>query len=599
MPSINSLRRKGPISASLASSGKDGNHSGARAKEIGGTAFAAATAADILPLAPSTATTAPPKRIGYSVATYQAMDPCLDRTVLEVDTSSSRRHVFAAVITSQATAHGGEYLKRRLHLELFHQVKAHHGAVVPAFKAALASLDRQFRALHIYNSYILEGVQLAAAWLDLNTNTLYVASNGSCRAVVSARSGQQTEVLVELGREGDGAGASLASVGDKLASGMATVQLTEDVDCIMLGSTGLWQELPAQNAALRMRAFHEASPSATDGNAAAHLAHLALQTVTARTTRTEDPRMFALRTPTHLQQLWKGDRRSYRWGSRQPMRRRAGDVHGDLTAIVLHLDWHGASRGNASGTLAKKLRVLSNNTLSAMAALGTPAAAASQRATAAPSTARHWDLLRMHFLIYLPEARRAARQRFLDAVDAAVAAAKQSASSSAATVEASAVPEGTASPPAETASQPEGSSPAAEAIEELRLSTPTPTQASASSPPAQTPSTSAAPLSALASSVSAALPRPPHPLAPSWRTQTQRRLNVESLPSPAVSPEPNSPAAAHPQPLSDAPVVAHKARSWRGLLPRSFKAGKQKFAMPQLEILSDSRALPVAQVACF
>ena len=42
-----------------------------------------------------------------------------------------------------------------------------------------------------------------------------------------------------------------------------------------------------------------------------------------------------------LQRLYKGDKRNYRWGGRQPLRRRRGDVHGDLTAVVLRLDWDG------------------------------------------------------------------------------------------------------------------------------------------------------------------------------------------------------------------------------------------------------------------
>jgi len=40
-----------------------------------------------------------------------------------------------------------------------------------------------------------------------------------------------------------------------------------------------------------------------------------------------------------VQSLYTGDRSLYRWGKRQPVRRRRGDVHGDLSAIVLHLDW--------------------------------------------------------------------------------------------------------------------------------------------------------------------------------------------------------------------------------------------------------------------
>ena len=42
-----------------------------------------------------------------------------------------------------------------------------------------------------------------------------------------------------------------------------------------------------------------------------------------------------------VQSLWTGDKSGYKWGKRQPVRRRRGDVHGDLSAIVMRLDWQG------------------------------------------------------------------------------------------------------------------------------------------------------------------------------------------------------------------------------------------------------------------
>ena len=86
----------------------------------------------------------------------------------------------------------------------------------------------------------------------------------------------------------------------------------------------------------------DGAPFATGGNTAAHLAQLALQAVAARSSRhVSDPRMASLRSTSHLQQLWTGSRANYRWGGRQPLRRRRGDVHGDLSAVVLRLDWDG------------------------------------------------------------------------------------------------------------------------------------------------------------------------------------------------------------------------------------------------------------------
>ena len=70
-----------------------------------------------------------------------------------------------------------------------------------------------------------------------------------------------------------------------------------------------------------------------------------LQAVAERTRRQQsDPRMASLRSVGDLQQLWVGSRANYKWGGRQPLRRRRGDVHGDISAVVLRLDWDGAAR---------------------------------------------------------------------------------------------------------------------------------------------------------------------------------------------------------------------------------------------------------------
>ena len=83
---------------------------------------------------------------------------------------------------------------------------------------------------------------MAAAFVDLASHTLYLASSGGCRAVVSRQNGGCTEVLVDVGRDAvtvTSAGQAHAS-GGKLAAGIVTVPLTHDVDSIVLGSAGLW-----------------------------------------------------------------------------------------------------------------------------------------------------------------------------------------------------------------------------------------------------------------------------------------------------------------------------------------------------------------------
>ena len=54
-------------------------------------------------------------------------------------------------------------------------------------RAALAQLDVKFRALHLYGRHVLDGTQVAVAYLDLAAATLHLASSGGCRVVVTTR----------------------------------------------------------------------------------------------------------------------------------------------------------------------------------------------------------------------------------------------------------------------------------------------------------------------------------------------------------------------------------------------------------------------------
>lgn len=156
---------------------------------------------------------------------------------------------------------------------------------LPSCRTSLIALDIKFRGLHLNNANILSGTQITAAYLDLNTNKLHLISNGGCRAVVGARRPGIPDVIVELGRpqfsspraavssttrgvssstdssttsaatqlpapirrapsenlsESSQLPAKMASGASLLPAGMTTVQLTEDVESIVLGSTGLW-----------------------------------------------------------------------------------------------------------------------------------------------------------------------------------------------------------------------------------------------------------------------------------------------------------------------------------------------------------------------
>ena len=106
--------------------------------------------------------------------------------------------------------------------------------------------------------------------------------------------------------------------------------------------------MTAQNALLRMQHFYATVPTASHGNGAAQLTNYALHNVTQRTKRMGDPRMRAIRHVSQLQSLWAGDVGNYKWGGRQPVRRRRGDVHGDMTSVVLRVNWPGQLQDSSS-----------------------------------------------------------------------------------------------------------------------------------------------------------------------------------------------------------------------------------------------------------
>lgn len=202
-----------------------------------------------------------------------------------------------------------------------------------------------------------------------------------------------------------------------------------------------------------------------------------------RVSKSSDPRMAVLRDPATLQQLWTGSKRNFKWGGRQPLRRRRGDVHGDLSAVVIRLDWageqpklpglcrtsvitvsvlvrceccwqcylmsvllHGASasrifsvaRSNmlttcvhsCAGTeslprtaFACKRQACAGVAVPRSASGASIASAASFGSLRAAGRASHWDAVRAHFLHFRPAAAEAARARWYAAVDAALGCA--------------------------------------------------------------------------------------------------------------------------------------------------------------------------------
>lgn len=333
-----------------------------------------------------------------SRAGYQAMDPFGDTTLLEVD----GKHAFSVVMNADFTARGASYLSRNLLREVRSQIQAYSGNLAQAFLSAISVLDKNFRRIHPFNGPVLEGVRIAAAYIDVPTNAVHLASNGGgARAILaSTQANNSLSVVASIGSDEQASS-------DPAACRIQQLRLDAAADIIIVGSPGLWRELSPDNAALRMEHYHMISPAANACNAAAHLNNHALQAVTRRVGRSVDPRMRSLTSVQHLQSLWVGDRSNVKMGYRQPVRRRRGDVHGDLSAVVMHLQWQGKEQ-NAMKAAACRLKH----------SMSTPMVDAIRPQR--PSAAARWVHLRMHFLDFPRAARQQVQEKWQQTVHAAV-----------------------------------------------------------------------------------------------------------------------------------------------------------------------------------
>eukprot|EP00884_Botryococcus_braunii_P018911 jgi/Botrbrau1/5703/Bobra.0071s0036.1 len=363
--------------------------------------------------------------INLSHAGYQASDPFQDLHVREVGES----HVFAALFSSRHALQAASYLQRHFYKELLRHLKANDGDLPKTFRAALAAVDRGFRHLHPFNSSILDGVQAATVWVDAPSATAYVATVGQCHAVVG-HSDVDDAVQVTFDTAQDRAGecatpsfneARRSSTLNKnnapemlFLNSLSAIQLNEGMDTVLIGSSGFWREVYPQKALLRLGFLHNGAPHANNGTAAAHLIYLALDTVVKRTKRQEDPRMRALRSVSSLQSLHVGDISKYKWGGRQPVRRRRGDVHGDMTVMVLCLNSAGPyGEAIPAGSLrgpAKRIR----QSLSRGQLVGS-----ADRSGACKRAHRHWDLIRMHFRDFPLASKSFIERRWYELVEAA------------------------------------------------------------------------------------------------------------------------------------------------------------------------------------
>ena len=168
--------------------------------------------------------------------------------VVQVDSA----HSFAAVLTCNFAAQGGRYLQRNFHKILQQHIKARGGDVPAAFRSALDATNAAFRGLHPFNTGVLEGVRLAAAYIDHGQKLVHLAANEGCQAVMGhCKDDGKVQVVARVGgqllKDGDRLGNNqrhgaedLEGIDGNFGIHMTTVPLQQGTDTVALGSAGLW-----------------------------------------------------------------------------------------------------------------------------------------------------------------------------------------------------------------------------------------------------------------------------------------------------------------------------------------------------------------------
>ena len=326
--------------------------------------------------------------------------------------------IYAGVISASETAPAYSYIGTQLQQCLQTQLALFKGSPV-AFQAAIATLDAAWKRSHPYHGSILEGVQgISIAYMDADRQTAYLASHGSCRAAAGrVQADQQATVTasqqpsatravfaVETIPITDVSCIIVGSSGLWCACVFVTVMLccpaslhkllkdheilhtmfraqcalgrnaivhlllcwfllvllacaSSSYDCPLMFASQCRREVGPAKAVCRLQTLSQL-PSDHQPDQAAHLINYALHAVTGRMRKLSDPRMRALSSVSALQSLWVGSQASYR-GYRTPLRRKRGDVHGDLTAIVIQLQESGeASMCYEAASMAQRLSAL-------------------------------------------------------------------------------------------------------------------------------------------------------------------------------------------------------------------------------------------------
>ena len=145
------------------------------------------------------------------------------------------KHAFTVVMNADFSARGASYLSRKLFREVHTQIQASEGNLAHAFRTAVTVLDSAFRRIHPFNGPVLEGVRIAAAYVDAQTGTVHLASNGGGSRCIVGSSQPDGSVSVTANVGSDSKASS-----DPAACTVHQVHLDHSTDTIIVGSPGLW-----------------------------------------------------------------------------------------------------------------------------------------------------------------------------------------------------------------------------------------------------------------------------------------------------------------------------------------------------------------------
>ena len=136
------------------------------------------------------------------------------------------------MFTASGAAPGLPYLRVKLHQAMQAQLRLQRGDI-SAITAALASINSAWRRLHPFHGDVLAGVSFTFVYIDLNYQTVFLASKGSCQAAACGIE-EHKAVVVSAPQALDG------RVKEDGSIQIQSMPLDHRLDGLVLGSAGLW-----------------------------------------------------------------------------------------------------------------------------------------------------------------------------------------------------------------------------------------------------------------------------------------------------------------------------------------------------------------------